>query len=142
MGLSSLRERAKWSDAVPRIPTLKRDTPRLWMIVVTPEHYRRLALSLPEAVEGSHMEHPDFRVGGRIFATIWKGNGVLMLRPDQQSALVTSQPEIFSPAKGGWGKRGSTVVHLEAADESSVRQGLFTAWRNKASKGVSRPENA
>jgi len=98
---------------------------------MTPEQYRRLALDLPGAVEGSHMGHPDFRVGGRIFATIWKGNGVLMLKPDQQGRLMKSLPGVYSPVKGGWGKKGSTTVHLDVADMRSVREGLLLAWRNK-----------
>jgi len=99
---------------------------------VTPDEYRRLALSLPGTIESRHMNHADFRVGGRIFATIWKGNGVLMLKPEQQAHLVNSNPEVFSPATGGWGKKGSTTVHLDVADALSVRAGLLAAWRSKA----------
>ena len=93
-----------------------------------------MALALPGVVEGSHMDHPDFRVGGKIFATLWKGDGVLLLKPHQQSRFVGSWPEAFSPAKGGWGKKGSTTIRLEAADEDSVRQGMLTAWTNRAHK--------
>jgi len=101
---------------------------------VTPEDYRRIALSFPGATENSHMDHPDFRVGGRIFATLWKGNGVLLLRPDQQALLVKTDPTTFTPVKGGWGRKGSTTVHLDVADEESVRRALSEAWRNKAPK--------
>jgi len=80
------------------------------------------------------MNHPDFRVGKRIFATLWKGNGVVMVRPDQQSLLVKSNPQTFSPVKGGWGRKGATTVHLEAADENSVRRALSMAWQGKARK--------
>lgn len=80
------------------------------------------------------MDHPDFRIDGRIFATLWKGDGVLMLRPDQQAELVRSNPDTFTPAKGGWGRRGSTTVHLNLADEDSVRLGMSMAWMNKSKK--------
>ena len=80
------------------------------------------------------MDHPDFRVGGKIFATLWKGNGVLLLRPDQQALLVKSDPSVFTPVKGGWGRKGSTTVHLDVADEGSVRRALSVAWRNRAPK--------
>lgn len=102
---------------------------------MTPDEYRRLALSLPGVVESTHMGHPDFRVGGKIIATIWNGDGVLMLKPEQQARLVRSAPGTFSPAKGGWGKRGSTNIRLDAADARSVRAALMTAWRNKAPPG-------
>jgi len=78
------------------------------------------------------MEHPDFRVGGKIFATLWKGNGVLLLRREQQALLVKSDPGVFAPVNGGWGRKGSTTVHLDVADEESVRRALSVAWRNKA----------
>lgn len=80
------------------------------------------------------MNHPDFRVGGKIFATIWKGNGVVLLTREQQDSLTDSRPDIFTPVKGGWGRRGSTTVHLELADEEWVRKALSIAWRNKAPK--------
>ena len=98
---------------------------------MSPEQYRRLALSLPGAVESAHHDHPDFRAGGKIFATIWKGDGVIILRPEQQAALVKSHPETFTPAVGGWGRKGSTTVHLENASEAVVREGLETAWRKR-----------
>ena len=101
---------------------------------MTPDEYRKLALSFPGAVEDSHMDHPDFRVGGRIFATIWKDNGVIILNPDQQAELAKTKPGLFEPVKGGWGRRGSTTVHLEAADGPSVKAALSMAWRNKVEK--------
>ena len=96
-----------------------------------PEEYRRIALSLPGVVQSSHHDHPDFRVGGKIFATVWRGNGVLILTPEQQSTLVRAHPKAFSPVTGGWGKKGSTTVHLDAADESLVRRWLKIAWQNR-----------
>jgi hypothetical protein len=96
-----------------------------------PEEYRRLALSFPGVIESSHHDHPDFRVGGKIFATIYKGNGVLMLKPEQQTELLKLHPGVFSPAAGAWGRKGSTTVRLDAATEALVRRGLRTALQNK-----------
>src|SRR5258708_14816591 len=78
---------------------------------MTAADFRRIALSLPEAVEGAHMGHADFRVGGKIFATLAyekEGYGVLLLTPDEQAGMVTDEPRIFSPVTGGWGRQGST----------------------------------
>jgi hypothetical protein len=99
---------------------------------MTPDEYREIALSLEGAIEGSHMDHPDFRVGGKIFATLFKGNGVVLLTPRQQEALIKSKPQIFVPVKGGWGRKGSTTVLLQEADKKSVREALSLAWANKA----------
>lgn len=79
------------------------------------------------------MDHPDFRVGGKIFATLWKGDGVLMLKPDQQAAIIEPNPLVFAPASGAWGRRGATTIHLELADERTVRKAMTTAYRNRAS---------
>ena len=76
---------------------------------MTAEAFRRLALSLPEATEGSHMGHPDFRVGGKIFATLAAPDpsfAMVKLTPDQQEALVSAEPAVFVPVKGGWGLKG------------------------------------
>jgi hypothetical protein len=73
---------------------------------MTPEEYRRIALGFPGAAEGSHMDHPDFRVNRKIFATLWKGDGVVLLTKEQQKALVKSRPKVFKPVKGGWGRKG------------------------------------
>ncbi len=101
---------------------------------MTPAEYKRLALSFPETIESAHMGHPDFRVKGKIFATLWpkQKRGVVMLTPDQQELLVGAEPKIFEPVAGGWGKRGSTYVHLEHADKATVKSALQMAWRNKA----------
>ena len=107
---------------------------------MTPEEYRRLALSLPEASEGEHMHHPDFRVRNRIFATLWpnQNRGVVKLTPDQQKMLTERAPAIFSPVPGGWGRRGSTNVSLELADEASIRDALTVAWSNIAPQALRR----
>jgi len=80
------------------------------------------------------MGHPDFRVSGKIFATLWKGNGVVLLRPEQQAVLVKSHPETFSPVKGRWGLKGSTTVLLDVADELTVKGAMMTAWSNKTAR--------
>jgi hypothetical protein len=96
--------------------------------------FRRLALALPEATEAAHMEHPDFRVRNKIFATLWpeEGRGVVMLTSEQQKVVVELKPTVFTPVPGGWGRRGSTNVSLRAADEISLTSVLLMAWRNKA----------
>jgi hypothetical protein len=98
--------------------------------------YRRMALELPQAIESSHMNHPDFRVGGKIFATLWpdKNEGVVMLTPEQQEVFLGARPDAFAAASGIWGRRGSTTVALDKVDEEDCRTALAMAWRNKASK--------
>ena len=99
--------------------------------------FRRLALSLPGAVESSHMNHPDFRLNNRIFATLSaqeKGCGVLKLTLEQQSAFIADQPHIFSPVQGGWGRMGMTFIHLDQADEFIVAGALKTAYNNLQEK--------
>jgi hypothetical protein len=104
--------------------------------VVTGEKFRKLALSFPEASEQAHIAHPDFRVGGKIFATLGPDEdwGMVKLTPNQQEPLVRGEPEVFQPASGAWGRRGATIVRLVDADESTVRQALIAAWRNTAPK--------
>jgi hypothetical protein len=108
---------------------------------MTEDEYRRLALALPGANESSHMNHPDFRVRGKIFATLWpnESRGVVLLTREQQEILTASEPKIFTPVPGGWGQRGSTIINLERADETTVRSALVMAWRNKAPKSLGSP---
>lgn len=101
------------------------------------ELFRRLALRLPEAVESSHMNHPDFRLNNQIFATLSGekiGYGVLKLTLDQQAAFVTDQPNVFSPVQGGWGRMGMTYIRLNEADESIMAGALKTAYQNLQAK--------
>jgi len=103
--------------------------------------FRRMALAMPEAVEGSHMGHADFRVGGKIFATLGfpeKGYGVLMLTPEQQAGMVEDAPEVFSPVSGGWGKMGATRVRLAKVKPDILEGALRMAWKRKAPKSVLR----
>ena len=104
---------------------------------MTPSDFRRLALSLEGAEEGSHMGAVDFRVGGRIFATlaaVKQGYGNLMLTPDQQAAFVAEAPGVFVPIAGGWGRNGATHVRLAAANEDLLLGALQTAWRVRIEK--------
>ena len=103
---------------------------------MTADEFRELALGLPEATEASHMGHPDFRVRGKIFATLWPndGWGMVKLTPDEQARWVRSEPGVFSPVPGGWGRRGATRVALANASADDLRFALVAAWRNVAPK--------
>lgn len=100
--------------------------------------FRRIALSMPGSAEGSHMEHADFRVGGKIFASLWPDDewGMVKLTPDLQEEFVEERPEVFSPVAGGWGRQGCTRVRLDAADAAAVRRAMLAAWRLRAPKSV------
>src|SRR5882762_776929 len=101
--------------------------------------FRRVALSLPGVIEGSHHGHADFRAGKRIFATLGYPDrewGMVKLTPEQQTVLVEAEPAIFRPVPGGWGKSGSTHVRLAAADPVTLRSALTLAWTNAAPKSL------
>ena len=104
---------------------------------MTPSDFRRLALELPETSESSHMSHPDFRIGGKIFATLGypdKEHGMVILPGEEQAKLIRKYPKIFAPAKGAWGKQGSTTVRLEGINKAALQSALEIAWRKKAPK--------
>jgi hypothetical protein len=106
---------------------------------MTMADFRRLALSLPGAEEGSHMGSADFRVGGRIFATLAsekQGYGNLMLTPEQQADFVAEQPDVFLPIPGGWGRNGSTHIRLAQANEDVLAGALRTAWKLRVEKNA------
>jgi hypothetical protein len=96
--------------------------------------FRRIALDLPEAVEAAHMGHPDFRVAGKIFASLWHTNdrGTVKLTPDQQEMLMAAEPEMFTPAAGAWGRKGWTTVWVDRADDVTLQSAIAMAWRNTA----------
>jgi hypothetical protein len=98
------------------------------------DEFRRMALSLPETEEGSHQGHPDFRVRGKVFATLGpEGDwGMVKLTPDDQAERVRSEPHAFEPFNGAWGRQGCTKVYLEDADTPSVLGVLKVAWRRTA----------
>jgi hypothetical protein len=104
---------------------------------MTPATFRRIALSLPEATEGSHFSNADFRIAGKIFATLaleHQGYGVLLLTRDQQAGMVADAPEIFSPVPGGWGEKGATRVSLARVPADILEAALRIAWSRKAPK--------
>jgi hypothetical protein len=104
---------------------------------MTSEDFRRLALELPEATESCHMAHPDFRVRGKIFATLGYPDhnwAMVKLPPEQQELLSKAEPDVFVPVKGGWGRQGATSVLLKAAKKATVRDALLAAWRRVAAK--------
>jgi hypothetical protein len=102
---------------------------------MTADDFRQIALGLPEASESAHMDHPDFRVRGKIFATLGYPDrdwGMVKLTPAQQATLVRAEPAVFVPAKGAWGRRGSTTVRLDIVDEVTLTSAIVAAWRNVA----------
>ena len=108
---------------------------------MTSARFRRIALGLKDAVELAHHGHPDFRVGGRIFATLGypdKKWGMVVLTPEQQRRFVRDHSDAFVPAAGAWGEQGSTTVRLGAVDEEALGEALTLAWRNALEKGPAR----
>ena len=104
---------------------------------MTAKDFQRIALSMPEAVEGQHFGHADFRVDGKIFATLGlarEGFGVLLLSPEQQAGMIEDEPKIFSPVPGGWGRKGSTRVRLANVAPDILEAAVGMAWRRKAPK--------
>jgi hypothetical protein len=103
------------------------------------DDFRRIALSFPGAEEKAHMKHPDFRVGGRIFATLGHPDadwGMVQLMPEQQEDFMALAPAAFSPAAGAWGRGGSTLVKLEAVPDDLLETALRAAWRRRAPAGA------
>ena len=115
---------------------------------MTIRDFRRIALSFAGAEESSHMGAADFRVGGRIFATLAsakQGYGNLQLTLEQQQAFVEESPEVFLPIPGGWGRMGMTHIVLAAASEDVLRGALQAAWKlrvDKNAKGRKKPSGS
>jgi hypothetical protein len=106
---------------------------------MTADAFRRLALSLPEAEERAHMDHPDFRVFGKIFATLGHpdaSRGMVALTPGLQEQFVKASPKVFRPVPGGWGLRGATHVILATATLAILRPALEAAWQLASVKGL------
>ena len=104
---------------------------------MTPAGFRKLALQLPETEEKEHMHHPDFRVRGKIFATLGYPStafGMVNVWPDEQKALVKNYPAMFTVIPGKWGEQGATRVHLGSASEDAVASALQRAWDKHAAK--------
>ena len=101
--------------------------------------FRRIALGQPEATEGAHMGHADFRVRNKVFASLGVPDaawGMVKLAPEQQEILIAAEPGTFKPAAGAWGRRGCTHVRLAGADQATLRSVLTMAWRNTAPRGL------
>jgi len=101
--------------------------------------FRRIALGLPGAEESSHMGQPDFRVDGRIFATLAsakQGYGNLMLTLEQQTAFVEEMPKVFLPIPGGWGRMGMTHIRLTEASEDILYGALHSPWKLRVEKNA------
>jgi hypothetical protein len=99
---------------------------------MTPAAFRKLALSLPETEERQHMNHPDFRVAGKIFATLGypdRTHGMVKLSPEDQHNFCKDFPEAFIPVKGTWGRRGATSVCLKTVNKDAVGRAIQAAWR-------------
>jgi hypothetical protein len=104
---------------------------------MTPADFKRIALSLDGAEEGAHMGAVDFRVGGRIFATLAsakEGYGNLMFSPQLQAEFIKKQPKLFLPIAGGWGRMGCTHVRLPETTEKSLATALRAAWKLRLEK--------
>jgi hypothetical protein len=112
---------------------------------MTTGQFREIALGFPEVVEAAHMGHPDFRVGGKIFATLGypdQGWGVLFLSAEEQQELISEYPEMFEPVPGGWGRSGSTQVLLALMTRPILTAAMRKAWTRKAPKRLSKPRTA
>ncbi|ADW71006.1 MmcQ/YjbR family DNA-binding protein [Granulicella tundricola] len=112
---------------------------------MTADDFKRIALSLPGAEAAQHMGSPDFRVGGRIFATLAHlnlGYGNLMLDPQHQQDFLAEAPDLFLPVKGAWGLKGATHIRLAAANEAVLTGALQAAWKLRLArnKGTPRPK--
>ena len=103
---------------------------------MSPDDFREMALAMNGAVERSHMNHPDFRANGRIFASIMPGEtkGTVNLEPEEQRVFLRQHPGTFTPAAGAWGRQGWTHVTFAGADEAAVRSALLLAWQNVVEK--------
>ena len=109
---------------------------------MTPDDFRRLALALPAAVESAHGDHPDFRVGRKVFASLGWPSGewaMVSLTSEQQQFWITAKPDAFVPVPGGWGVRGATNVRLARAAPDDVRRAMVLAWRRRAPKSLPAP---
>jgi hypothetical protein len=104
---------------------------------MTADEFRNMALGFPGAFESAHMDHPDFRVEGKIFATLGYPDetmGMVKLTPEQQRLFVGEAPAVFSPCSGAWGQRGATSVHLASVKKNTLRAALKAAYRNVSEK--------
>jgi hypothetical protein len=99
---------------------------------MTAKRFRAIALGMTNVVEGAHMGHPDFRVGGKIFATLHPDmkHGMVKLTPEDQVRFVRDDPGHFAPENGAWGRQGCTRVTLASVDEEAVGEAMTLACQN------------
>ena len=99
---------------------------------MTPDEFRRIAVSMKGAVEGAHMGHPDFRANGKIFATLYPDgeHGMVKLTPEQQQEFMSTDDDVFAPASGAWGRQGCTTVRLALVDEDKLGEAMTLALQN------------
>jgi hypothetical protein len=127
---------AKWSVTGKKSEREERE--------MTIDEFRRMALEIPTAVEQSHMNHPDFRVEGKIFASLGVPDenwGMVKLTPEQQRTFIEKAPEVFKTCSGAWGRRGATSVYLAAAKAAIVRAALDAAAKNVANRNQRKTRN-
>lgn len=108
---------------------------------MTADEFRKLALALPTVVESAHMNHPDFRVNGRIFATLGAPDlnwAMVKLPPEEQGKFLEQAPTTFRPCSGAWGRAGSTNIYLANATKMRVRPALQSAWEHAVKQGPGR----
>jgi hypothetical protein len=111
---------------------------------MTAAGFRRIALALDDVIESAHMGHPDFRVNGRIFATLHADNqhGMVKLTPDEQAAFIRSHPDAFAPESGAWGRAGCTRVRLKTVDEEQLGEAMTLAWQSTVNAPPPRTKRA
>jgi hypothetical protein len=110
---------------------------------MTIDQFRKMALEIPNVIERSHMNHPDFRVAGKIFASLGVPDeswGMVKLIPEQQRAFIEKAPNVFKPCSGAWGQQGYTNIHLASARPNIVRAALEAAAKNVASRAKKKKE--
>jgi len=108
--------------------------------MLTATDFRRIVLGLRDTIESAHMGHPDFRVNGRIFASLTadEARAMVVLTPEQQQRFLRDAPSVFEPESGAWGRAGCTRVHLASADEEAVGEAATLARHNAIAKGPTR----
>lgn len=111
---------------------------------MTAAGFRRIALGMKDGTESAHMGHPDFRVNGRIFATLHADDatGMVKLTPVEQQEFIREHPGAFKPENGAWGRQGCTAVRLDSVEEETLGEALTLAWRIAASKPAARPKTS
>src|SRR5207247_9263984 len=110
---------------------------------MTTDEFRKMALEIPMAVERLHMNHPDFRVAGKIFASLGVPDqnwGMVKLTPEQQRAFIRKAPEVFKPCSGAWGRQATRTFILPprtrawCAPLSMLRQRMSPHMLRKSSR--------